>query len=683
MLSAACAKAPTNEPAVPVARPLQSTTSSASAPAPSVVASGNPKAYQGLGAESVPKAVLAAHAPPALPPGEARHIQGMLDMRAPSMGMAAADGKRLFFTWSITGGAQLFRLDRPMGFPIQLTGGEQSTELHGLTKDGRFAVVQRDHNGEENPGIYLVPAEGGPLTLVQHLPKVQSVVDRLSLDGTKLYFHSNDEKADAYNIYAYTFATQSKTHVFSRPGLWMVADESQDGQKLLLKKEVGSNMNEYYIFSLQEKDRDLALQPAIGIGEREDYVAAFGHQDELLVLTPKIGEFRRLYKVRPAPGAEPNAEKPSLEAVSPELGADIEDFSVDAAKTRILLRVNQRGSSELLALDAKTKAKIAAPPLPKADQQRFGSTTANGKWTTLQIDPGTSPVRSFVYSWNQKALLAWHVPSTPEIDTSKFARAELTSYPAKDGTSIPAFVRVSTSCKKPPCPVIVSFHGGPEGQTLAGFSTRAQLFVDAGFTFFEPNVRGSDGYGKTWLHADDGPKREAVLSDIADAATHVRAKYASGGVAPKVGVYGGSYGGYSTLAAMTIFAGSYDAGVSVVGISSLITFLENTAPYRRILRMSEYGDPVKDREALKRLSPIEHIDKLKAPLMVLQGATDPRVPVGEAIQFYEAAKKNGVPAELQIYLDEGHGMRKRSNQVLALGHTLRFFRKHLMQEETK
>jgi len=225
--------------------------------------------------------------------------------------------------------------------------------------------------------------------------------------------------------------------------------------------------------------------------------------------------------------------------------------------------------------------------------------------------------------------------------------------------------------------VIVNFHGGPEQQSTAAFSTSAQLYVDAGFVLVQPNVRGSSGYGKAWLHSDDGPKRLAVITDIEDCATYIRREWAVGGVAPKIGVTGGSYGGYSTLMAMTYFAGAYDAGVSNVGISNLTTFLANTAPYRRILRATEYGDPDHDADALVQLSPLTYIDKLAAPLLVIQGLNDPRVPVGEALQIYRAAEARGVDRGLIVFADEGHGAIKRQNQVLTIGHTIAFFTKYL------
>jgi dipeptidyl aminopeptidase/acylaminoacyl peptidase len=268
------------------------------------------------------------------------------------------------------------------------------------------------------------------------------------------------------------------------------------------------------------------------------------------------------------------------------------------------------------------------------------------------------------------------VPSAPEIDATRFARAKLEFYPARDGTKIPMFVRRPEKCAEP-CPVIVIFHGGPEAQARPGFNARVQIFLDAGFVVAEPNVRGSDGYGKTWIHADDGRKRLAVITDIEDAAKFIRGAWKKDGKSPKIAIYGGSYGGYSALVGMSMFAGAYDAGVAIVGMSNLVSFLQNTAPYRRPLRISEYGDPDKDRDALLKLSPITYVDRVKAPLLLIQGATDPRVPVGEAMQIHEELEAKKIPNELIIFADEGHGAQKRSNQVLQLGHALRFLEKHL------
>jgi dipeptidyl aminopeptidase/acylaminoacyl peptidase len=662
LLAAACGgsgRLPEDPPAwiegreAPAARPT-----GAPARAPAASAPG----YRGLGVESVPPEVLARFAPPPLAADASSHVQALLDVRAPGPGVVADGGRRMFFGWSVTGVAQVFRLDGPRTFPVQMTGGEDTTYVEAVLPDGKTLVLSRDRAGEENPGLYLQSADGGPLRRVQHEKGVQTFLDHVSDDGKSFLFRANDVAKDSFVIYRWDLAKGSRSVVLDAPGLWRVADEA--GGKLLLHKAIGSQQAEYWELDAATKE----LTPLFGQGQREDYVARYGAGGEVVVQTNAPGEFRRIYAWKAG----------KLEPITPDVKHDVEDFSIDRRKTRIVYVTNEDGYLRLHAIDARTRRPIALPPLPKHDHARLGATSFDGRFTTLLVDPGDAPPQGWVLDWAKNQLVAWHAPSAPEMAPGSFARAELTSYPARDGTKIPVFVRRPTSCPTTPCPVVVHFHGGPESQTMAGFSTRAQMFVDAGFVFVEPNVRGSDGYGKTWLHADDGAKRLAIITDIEDAAIWAKKEFAAGGEAPRLGVFGGSYGGYSVLVAMTRFAGAYDAGVSVVGISNLLSFLENTAPYRRALRISEYGDPAKDAEALRALSPFFHADRVKDPLLLIQGATDPRVPVGEALQFREKLAAQGVDVPLIIFPDEGHGARKRPNQVLTYGHTLAFFREHLL-----
>jgi dipeptidyl aminopeptidase/acylaminoacyl peptidase len=619
--------------------------------------------YSGLGADSISPQTLARFAPTPLPPELSRRVQAMLDVRSPGAGNIANDGSHLLFGWRVTGTRQVWRLDGPQRFPVQLTGGEDATQLGDLSPDGTWHVVSRDVGGAENPGVFWQAAAGGPLHPIQTLKGVQTFLDFISDDGRWVYFHSNDVKPDSYTLYRWEKATGKREVVFDRDGLWSIADHRPDG-RLLLVRELGSAVNEVHEWDPATR----VLKPLLGVGEREEYTPAYGAAPgEVLVLTPRLGEFRRLYRLTGG----------ALTPVTPALKYDVSAFVIEPTRRRLLYTVNEDGSTRLFALDAKTFRPLPLPRLPDNDAVAIASVSSNGRYAVLWVDLGNAPAVAYVLDWQTGKATQWQLPSAPEVDLSTFVRATLETYPARDGTPIPMLVRRPPRCANALCPVVVEFHGGPEGQSLPGFSAWAQLFVDSGFIFVEPNVRGSDGYGKTWFHADDGPKRLDIITDIEDAALHARRAFAVNGQAPKVAIVGGSYGGYSTLMGMTRFAGAYDVGVSEVGFSNIATFLRNTAPYRRILRINEYGDPEKDREALEKLSPITYIDRVQGPLLLIQGANDPRVPVGEALQMHDALERRGLASPLILFADEGHGSQKRGNQVLSLGHTIQFLQEHL------
>jgi dipeptidyl aminopeptidase/acylaminoacyl peptidase len=499
---------------------------------------------------------------------------------------------------------------------------------------------------------------------------VQTQYELQSDDGKFLYFRANDVKTDSYAIYKYEIASGTKSLVFGEEGLWSAEDIA--GEKLLLAKSTGALTREYFEYDEAQKK----LTPLFGQNEKEEYEATYaGTPGELVVRTSKFGEVRRLYRVAISALKGAPLEAAQAKVVTPESKFDVSGFFLDHPRKNLYWTLNEGGYTRAHVFDAKTYADKTLPKLEGEDHVAFGTPSWDGRYVPINVSAARHPTISSMWDWQEKKLVQWVVPSTPEIDTQKFAVPTLEHYTARDGTKIPMFVRrpLADACKPGPCPVIVHFHGGPEGQSIAGMNTYAQIFVDAGFVWIEPNVRGSDGYGRTWLHADDGPKRLQVITDIEDAAKHVRAAFPGA----KVGVFGGSYGGYSTLVAMTRFAGAFDAGVANVGMSNLLTFLLNTAPYRRALRISEYGDPEKDRAALLELSPITHIDKVNAPLMLIQGASDPRVPIGEALQMHAALEQRGQKTKMIVFPDEGHGAQKRENKVLEIGHTLDFFEVHL------
>jgi dipeptidyl aminopeptidase/acylaminoacyl peptidase len=436
------------------------------------------------------------------------------------------------------------------------------------------------------------------------------------------------------------------------------------GSKLLLRDAVSNVASAYSILD----ETTNRLSPLFGQNEREEYSAIFDPKlSDVLVSTNKFENFKTLYRYRDGRWTR----------LSPELHADIEHFDIDPKGKRILMQINDRGYSKVVVLDAKT-LKPMATPLDGMEKVHslLGETSGDGRYTTFSVVTDKEPGTNMVMDWKTGQIQMPFKPAST-IDTTKFAPASLEYYPARDGTLIPMFVRRPPGSEGKNLPVVVEFHGGPELQAVPGFNPFAQLYVDAGFIYVEPNVRGSSGYGKEWLNADNGAKRLDVITDIEDAAKFIRANWATPGKPLKIAVTGYSYGGLSALLGMSMFSGAYDVGVSVVGITNFHTFLNNTAPYRRALRISEYGDPQKDKDLLTQLSPTSYIEKIRGPLLMIQGVNDPRVPVGEALQYYNAFQSKNMPTSLVLLPGEGHETVKNEGQIMEWGHIIQFLKTHL------
>jgi dipeptidyl aminopeptidase/acylaminoacyl peptidase len=252
----------------------------------------------------------------------------------------------------------------------------------------------------------------------------------------------------------------------------------------------------------------------------------------------------------------------------------------------------------------------------------------------------------------------------------------LVHYPTFDGRDIPAFFSLpNTDTGSGETPVIVDIHGGPESQRRPSFNSVKQYLLANGYAVFEPNVRGSSGYGKSYAALDDVEKR---MDSVADIKAAVEWLHDHPAVDPdRIVAMGGSYGGFMVLAAMTEYPELWAAGVDIVGIANFVTFLENTGDWRRELREAEYGSLAADREFLESISPINRVEAISSPLFVLHGANDPRVPVDEAEQIVDRAREQGVPVEKLVFEDEGHGITKLENRIEAYQEIVDFLETHV------
>jgi len=402
---------------------------------------------------------------------------------------------------------------------------------------------------------------------------------------------------------------------------------------------------------------DLATGATTPINASDDTIgynaAAFSPDGATLYYTSDEGsEFFNLFRYDIATG-----EKTNLTA---DINWDIEDFDLSPDGAHAVIVINADGLSEMRIIDTATGATVMSPDVPTGVISGVYYDDA-GRNVGFTLDAATSPDNAWSFDVGTGALTQWTNGEVGGLDTSRFRDAELVHYPSFDGLEIPAFV--FRPAGDGPHPVLIYIHGGPESQFRPQFSSNFQFWVNEyGAAVIAPNVRGSSGYGSTYVGLDNGMNREDSVRDIGALLDWIATQPDLD--ANRVVVFGGSYGGYMVLASMTHFDDRLAGGIDVVGISNFVTFLENTESYRRDLRRPEYGDERDPdmRAFLESISPANHASNITSPLFIIQGANDPRVPATEAEQMLSAVRANGGDAWFLLATDEGHGFRKKANR---------------------
>ena len=363
--------------------------------------------------------------------------------------------------------------------------------------------------------------------------------------------------------------------------------------------------------------------------------------------------------------------------VSIEQPWNVEGFALSPDKAMLLYSVNEGGISRLTMLRLPDYSRVQLPRIPSGIlmSSRF---SPDGKSLALSLNTPVSPTDIYELGLDTGRMVRWTRSETAGLDQDQFVEPELFAYETFDERKIPAFMYSPPG--PGPHPVLISIHGGPESQYRPFFSTTIQSYVrELGLAYIAPNVRGSAGYGKSYLKLDNGMLREDSVRDIGslldwiDGQEHLDQN--------RIIVMGGSYGGYMVLASMVHYGSRLRAAVERVGISNFVTFLENTQPYRRDLRRVEYGDeriPAM-RQFLTEISPLTHVNKMITPVLITQGANDPRVPLSESEQIVDALKEANVPVWYVLAENEGHGFRKKVNRDYNSAVTFEFLSKYIKQ----
>ncbi|HEV3166486.1 MAG TPA: prolyl oligopeptidase family serine peptidase, partial [Isosphaeraceae bacterium] len=357
---------------------------------------------------------------------------------------------------------------------------------------------------------------------------------------------------------------------------------------------------------------------------------------------------------------------------------DVTAFDLSDDGRMIVVVANEDGISRLHVFDARTHEELPVPALPRGQISNL-LFRPNTRQFGFSLASAESPADVYSYDLAGGPLERWTTSETGGLDATEFVEPQLIHYPSFDGRSIPAFVYKPGPKFKAPRPVLINIHGGPEGQFVPGYLGTANYLVnELGIAVIYPNVRGSAGYGKTYLKLDNGEHREEAVKDIGALLDWVGKQPDLD--ATRVAVTGGSYGGFMCLATMTHYCDRLRAGIDIVGISSFLTFLKNTQSYRRDLRRAEYGDERDPRmkEFLERVSPLTSATKITKPLLVVAGQNDPRVPASESAQMAEAVRQNKVPVWYVVGKNEGHGFSRKENQDYLMAAEVLFLKKYLL-----
>jgi dipeptidyl aminopeptidase/acylaminoacyl peptidase len=468
-----------------------------------------------------------------------------------------------------------------------------------------------------------------------------------SPDGRQFAYASNARNERHFDIWSIDLDEPAgprpvmATDETLRPLAW-----SPDGQSLLVHRA-----NTYL-------DNDLFLVPVTGgepvlltphSGEAAVADAAFAPDGRAIyLLTNQDREFAALVRLDLA-----TRERTVLAA--PEW--DVEAMAVAPSGDWLAYAVNVDGVSRITLVDLAydEERDVSALPVGVASGLTW---SAGGDLLAFALSGPQHPSDIWVTGHDALARRVTTV-DLAGLDRDAFVVPETIRYPTFDGREIPAFWYRPAG--DGPWPVVVDVHGGPEGQRRVDFHPVIQFLLARGFAVLSTNVRGSTGYGKTYCHLDDVERRMDAVADLDAANAWLRTQ---SGVEPeKLVVYGGSYGGFMVLSSLTTFPDHWAAGVDVVGIANFITFFENTGPWRRHLRSPEYGDPERDRDLLVSLSPIHKAEQITAPLLVLHGRNDPRVPLAEAEQIVARLRALDRDVSLRVYDDEGHGLIKLANKI--------------------
>ncbi len=586
-----------------------------------------------------------------------------LNARSATFPDFSPDDRFVSFISDITGVPQLWQVPVEGGWPEQLTFAADRVMSGHYAHEEPLIVFGMDAGGNEREQLYTL--RGGAVRDLAVDPAVMHMTAAISWDDTRVAFSDNRRRPASFDVYIRDIDGSNEECVYEQDGSNFVSDWSRDGRYLLIYRLAGSRDSELYLLDLQSGEAT-HLTPHRGLVIYGSARFAPDGQSIYLV-TDADSEFLRAARL--------DLRTRQITFLTPD-EHDIESVALSPDGSSLALIRNLDGYSQLAVRPVDDAGERAAPDVPPGVIAQPVWSRDGSRVAFTFTGPADNPN---IWIWDLGRNETWQATFTTQggIPRESFVTPETVSFPSFDGLEVPAFLYVPPGVESPP--VVINVHGGPESQATPMYSPVVQYFVNRGYAVLVPNVRGSTGYGRTYTHLDDVEKRMDAVADLKAAVEWLRRSGRVDG--EKIAIMGGSYGGFMVLAALTTYPDLWAAGVDIVGIANFETFLRNTSAYRRHWRIPEYGDPDRDADLFRRISPIHHTDRIEAPLMVIHGDNDPRVPLSEAEQMVEALRGRGHPVDLMRFPDEGHGVIKLKNKLVAYPAIGAFLDRYLGGEE--
>lgn len=594
-------------------------------------------------------------------------IEQFYKTKSTGSGIFSPDGQKLLVHTNETGIFNLYEINIADGSKKALTssGTESYFAVDYVPGSGEI-LYSADKGGNEINHIYLLKADGSSKDLTPVEKEVAGFYD-WAKDKKSFYYNSNKRDERYFDLYNMEVGSWKSTLVYENKDGYGVDAISRYGDWLALSKSITTSENQLFLYDLKTKQLKEISNPE----QPGSYsTSGFSADGKTFFYTSDVGkEFAYLVAYNLA-----TAERKT----DFETNWDVMYANQSENGKYQVIGINEDGKNKLVVRDASGN-EVAFPAIPDGDVSAV-NIASNEKMMRLSVGTSKSPNELYVYHFETKELKRLTDNASSEINPEDLVTASVVRFKSFDGLEIPAiYYKPLNATATNKVPALVWVHGGPGGQSRVGYSSFIQYLVNHGYAVLMVNNRGSSGYGKSFYKMDDQNHGEKDLQDCIYGKKHLQSlDYID---KDRIGIIGGSYGGYMTMAAMTFTPDEFKVGVNIFGVTNWLRTLNSIPPYWESFRKALYaeiGDPTTaDSVRLHRISPLFHAKNVKNPIMVLQGANDPRVLQVESDEIVEAVKKNNVPVEYLVFPDEGHGFVKKENEMKGYSGVLNFLDKYL------